>query len=77
MKSFHEWSESFNPTEDYLQGFEAGKSHAFSTSSKPTLIIGMGGSGIAGSMLSTFSPKNKKIHSVNDYYEIELSLIHI
>ncbi len=71
MESFDKWLEGFNPTEDYIKGFESGKSHAFSTSSKPTLIIGMGGSGIAGSILSTFSPKNKKIYSVNDYYEIE------
>jgi len=71
MGIFNNWKKNFNPKEDYLRGFESGRKNAFSTSSKPVLIVGMGGSGIAGSVLATFSPKNKKIHSVNDYYEIE------
>ena len=61
MGIFENWKKNFNPKGDYLKGFESGRENAFSTSSKPVLMVGMGGSGIAGSVLSTFSPKNKKI----------------
>jgi len=72
MSILKKWKEGFTPKEDYLRGFESGRKNAFSTTSnKPVLIAGMGGSGIAGSILATFTPKNKKIHSINDYYEIE------